>query len=278
MIAGVIGGNVAGWVSDIFFQSRRGPAAAGLYVFMSFCAIAMVFVLSPPTNEVGWADASSGLQAGDRVVSIANKEVQGWADVRPAIACWPAACQGSTWNQEACMCSTKAGQASAPPRQNPTIPARVIRAGEQIDIALPDPSPSQRAGDQRRLKARPVLPLNPFFLGVIVFLISLCVIGSHGVLSGTATMDFGGRKAAGTAVGMIDGFVYLGTAVQSVSLGFLTERNWAYWPPFLVPFALIGTVLCFRIWNAKPKAAAPPQPAGQASGAQDPPRAAAGGG
>jgi len=43
------------------------------------------------------------------------------------------------------------------------------------------------------------------------------------MLSGTATMDFGGRKGAATAVGLIDGFVYLGTGVQSISLGFITS-------------------------------------------------------
>jgi OPA family glycerol-3-phosphate transporter-like MFS transporter len=64
-------------------------------------------------------------------------------------------------------------------------------------------------------------------------------------------MDFGGRKAAATAVGMIDGFVYLGTAVQSLSLGYITTQNWAWWPPFLIPFAVIGFVLCLRIWNAR---------------------------
>ena len=56
-------------------------------------------------------------------------------------------------------------------------------------------------------------------------------------------MDFGGRKGAATAVGMIDGFVYLGTGLQSVALGYLTTENWSYWPPFLLPFAVLGFVL-----------------------------------
>ncbi len=92
-------------------------------------------------------------------------------------------------------------------------------------------------------------------LGACVILISYCVIGTHGVLSGTATMDFGGRKNAGTAVGLIDGMVYLGTGLQSISLGFLTEKSWGYWPPFLIPFALIGIVLAGRIRKAIPTAA-----------------------
>ena len=95
--------------------------------------------------------------------------------------------------------------------------------------------------------------LNPLLLGSMVTLISFAVIGTHGMLSGTATMDFGGRKGAATAVGLIDGFVYLGTGVQSISLGFITEWNWAFWPVFLIPFSIIGLVLLIRIWNAFPK-------------------------
>ena len=172
-----------------------------------------------------------------------------WSDVTSAVACWPAACEGSGWNAKECKCSSKLAATPAP--ETKILPARVLRGGEEIALELPDPKPVMRAGDKRSLGASPVLPVNPYWLGVIVFLISLCVIGTHGLLSGTATMDFGGRKAAATAVGMIDGFVYLGTAIQSVSLGFLTSKNWAYWPWFLVPFALVGTLLCFRIWNAR---------------------------
>ena len=94
-----------------------------------------------------------------------------------------------------------------------------------------------------------------WLLGACVVLISYCVIGTHGMLSGTATMDFGGRKNAGTAVGLIDGLVYLGTGLQALSLGFLTEKSWSYWPIFLVPFAVIGVLLSLRIWKAIPAAA-----------------------
>lgn len=98
---------------------------------------------------------------------------------------------------------------------------------------------------------------QPWVLGALVFWMSLCVIGTHGLLSGTATMDFGGRKAAATAVGLIDGLVYLGTGLQSIALGYLTTKSWDYWPMFLVPFAIAGTLLAARIWHAKP------QPKGQ---------------
>jgi OPA family glycerol-3-phosphate transporter-like MFS transporter len=111
---------------------------------------------------------------------------------------------------------------------------------------------------------------SPWVLGTCVFLISYCVIGTHGMLSGTASMDFGGRKNVGTAVGLIDGLVYLGTGLQSLCLGFITESGrgsshggylnetqlgWSIWPLFLLPFAILGTILAIRIWKAIPEAA-----------------------
>lgn len=139
MIAGVIGGMSAGYVSDLFFQSRRAPAAFFLYALLTVCCGVMAFSLQ-----------------------------------------------------------------------------------------------------------------NAWLLVFLVFLISVAVIGTHGLLSGTATMDFGGRKGAATAVGIIDGFVYLGTGLQSYALGWIATKNWAWWPLFLIPFGVIGTLLLTRIWHAKP--------------------------
>lgn len=252
-IAGVIGGNVAGWVSDLFFQSRRGPAAAGLYFFLTACTVAMIFALAPPTNVVGAAKEGSGLLPGDRILAIAGTPIEGWADVRKAVACIPAQCVDSHWDPVGCTCSTRATPGAVEPPG--AIEATLLRDGQQLSVSLPDPAATMRAGDTRRLGAQPVLPISPYWLGSLVFLLSLSVIGVHGLLSGTATMDFGGRRAAATATGVIDGFVYLGTAVQSLALGYLTSVSWSYWPVFLVPFAVAGAFLCTRIWNAKPRAA-----------------------
>lgn len=93
---------------------------------------------------------------------------------------------------------------------------------------------------------------NGWALGLLVFVISIGVIGTHGLLSGTAAQDFGGRKGAATAVGIIDGFVYLGTGIQSLALGYITTRDWRFWPVFLIPFTVIGLYLLTRIWHALP--------------------------
>lgn len=259
MVAGIIGGNVAGWVSDLFFQSRRAPTAAGLYLLLVVCVVVMIFSLGGTTREVGWTseEFESPLQEGDEITEVEGQsDFETWPDVARAVACVPSRCQGKgiEWDADRCMCSAdprRTDESLAP--SDGIIDITVMRNGSRIHLEWDDPKVTARAGEKRVLPAGPVLTLTPYLLGVLVFLISLCVIGTHGLLSGTATMDFGGRKAAATAVGMIDGLVYLGTGLQSVTLGFLTTRNWMFWPVFLLPFSLIGFFLLTRIWNAKPK-------------------------
>ncbi|MFH1845840.1 MAG: MFS transporter [bacterium] len=107
-------------------------------------------------------------------------------------------------------------------------------------------------------------------VGLLVVVMSMAVIGVHGMLSGTASMDFGGRKNVGIAVGIIDGFVYLGTAVMSFTYAILLPKeeldaagdivgpatdpnNWKAWPLAMVPIAVLGLILALRVWNAKPQ-------------------------
>jgi OPA family glycerol-3-phosphate transporter-like MFS transporter len=83
------------------------------------------------------------------------------------------------------------------------------------------------------------------------------IFGVHGMLSGTASMDFGGRKAAATAAGLLDGVQYFGSGFVGWGLGWLLDRyHWAIWPYATIPFALIGAGLMMTLWNAKPARAA----------------------
>ncbi|MFA4846547.1 MAG: MFS transporter [Patescibacteria group bacterium] len=99
-------------------------------------------------------------------------------------------------------------------------------------------------------------------LGPIVIMMSLCVIGVHGMLSGTASMEFAGAKNTGIAVGLIDGFVYAGTALQAILYKYTLPEggesakdpaNWWFWPIAMVPIAIIGLWLSYKIRNEKPQ-------------------------
>lgn len=100
-------------------------------------------------------------------------------------------------------------------------------------------------------------------IGWAVAFMSLCVIGVHGMLSGTASADFGGKKGAGMATGIIDGFVYLGTATQAFVYGRILPKgdlakdpaNWTAWPLAMLPIAILGLILATRVWNARPQKA-----------------------
>ncbi|MEZ4365598.1 MAG: MFS transporter [Kofleriaceae bacterium] len=121
-----------------------------------------------------------------------------------------------------------------------------------------------------------IVPLFGWPWGIpwVVAFMSMAIIGVHGMLSGTASGDFGGRKNAGIAVGLIDGFVYIGSMAQSFLYGATlpaakvycpdgsTRSNpagkniddWYIWPFAMIPVALLGFVLALRLWNARANA------------------------
>lgn len=76
----------------------------------------------------------------------------------------------------------------------------------------------------------------------------------HSMLSGTASMDFGGKRAAATAAGMFDGMQYVGGAVVGWGLGSMLDHlGWSVWTPSMIGFAAIGAILMLFLWNARPK-------------------------
>lgn len=105
------------------------------------------------------------------------------------------------------------------------------------------------------------LPMNHWYAGIGVLSICLSVIGVHGILSGTATADFGGARNTAIMVGIVDGSVYLGTSIQSYLTGKFAPvgdaardaQAWISWPLILIPFALLGVVSASKIWHALPR-------------------------
>jgi OPA family glycerol-3-phosphate transporter-like MFS transporter len=74
------------------------------------------------------------------------------------------------------------------------------------------------------------------------------------MIGGAASMDFGGRKAAATAAGLIDGFQYLAGAFVGQAVGYITSNfGWQVWKLWPIPFAIIGAIVMMFLWNAMPK-------------------------
>jgi OPA family glycerol-3-phosphate transporter-like MFS transporter len=82
---------------------------------------------------------------------------------------------------------------------------------------------------------------------------SLGISMVHSLLSGTASMDFGGQKAAGSATGMFDGMQYLGGAAVGIGMGWLLETfGWGVWGPSMIGFSVVGALLMIKLWNVIP--------------------------
>ncbi len=95
---------------------------------------------------------------------------------------------------------------------------------------------------------------------------SLAISMVHSMLSGTASMDFGGKRAAATAAGMFDGMQYIGGSFVGYGMGLLLERfGWGAWGPSMIGFAVLGAVLMLVLWNARPRTHATTDSASPAS-------------
>lgn len=108
----------------------------------------------------------------------------------------------------------------------------------------------------------------PLFLGLCCVLVVMASVGLTSLMAGTAATDFGGRKATATCSGIVDGCTYLGSAIQSFSIGHLIPsdkageaatflgltRDWHWWPLFMVPFAVIGLTVAIKLWHDLPEA------------------------
>ena len=79
------------------------------------------------------------------------------------------------------------------------------------------------------------------------------IFGVHGMLTGTASMDFGGTRAASTVAGTLDGVQYLASGLTGFLLGhYLDKLGWGAWTLMIIPFSIVGALLMTRLWNESP--------------------------
>ncbi len=95
---------------------------------------------------------------------------------------------------------------------------------------------------------------GPWGAATILIVVYFFLNGCHGLLAGTASMDFGGRKAAASAAGMLDGAQYLAGSTVGVGMGALLDAfGWGIWAYAVVPLGLIAAVLMGTRWKTLPK-------------------------
>ena len=94
---------------------------------------------------------------------------------------------------------------------------------------------------------------NPVVVSYLVGVCCMFIFGVHGMLSGTASMDFGGTKAAATVTGLFDGVQYVASGFTGFLLGAgLDKFGWSAWTFMIIPFSIIGAILMTHVWNATP--------------------------
>ncbi len=103
------------------------------------------------------------------------------------------------------------------------------------------------------------LVAGPVVSGVLFVFLSFFIAGPHSLLGTAASMDFGGRKAAASAAGIIDAFQYVGMFIISSAGGRIIQAwGWNGWIATLIAASLIGVALLMFIWNARPGSAPAP--------------------
>lgn len=98
------------------------------------------------------------------------------------------------------------------------------------------------------------VPKEDWLLNFIVLgFIGFCLLGAQVILMGAAPMDFGTRKAAGSAAGFIDFFGYIGAGMTGVVSGLLCDKfGWgaAFW--FWIIAGFLSSAICFGLWKYSP--------------------------
>lgn len=97
---------------------------------------------------------------------------------------------------------------------------------------------------------------HPWAAAALIVTVNFFINGVHGILSGTSSMDFGGRKGAASATGMLDGCQYLAAGFVGFAMGRLLDTlGWGAWAYSIMGFAVIGAFLMTRLWRAVPSSA-----------------------
>ena len=98
------------------------------------------------------------------------------------------------------------------------------------------------------------LPANHMTLGASFFLLGILLYAPDSLVSGTAAIDFGQKKGASTAAGLINGCGSVGAIIGGTIPGFFAKQwGWGGVFNFLGCSVLMAALLLLPKWNALPK-------------------------
>ena len=97
------------------------------------------------------------------------------------------------------------------------------------------------------------LPATRWVLGASLFVIGMLTFAPDSLISGTATVDFGTKKGASTASGLVNGAGSVGAIVGGTLPGLIQQR-WGWHGVFtvLAIAVLVAALLLLPKWNAVP--------------------------
>lgn len=97
---------------------------------------------------------------------------------------------------------------------------------------------------------------NAWLMGGFFFLVGAFLFGPDSIISATASMDFGTKRAAGTATGFVNGVGSIGAILGGYLPGKITtEANWT--PMFYVMFIglFASAIILLPLWRTRPPTA-----------------------
>ena len=93
-------------------------------------------------------------------------------------------------------------------------------------------------------------------MGVLLFLIGFFLFGPDSLIVGTAAVDFGTKKGASTAAGLINGFGSIGAILGGSLPGVISQKyGWGALFYILGASVLVSGLLLLPKWNAVPPTA-----------------------
>lgn len=91
---------------------------------------------------------------------------------------------------------------------------------------------------------------------ILVGLAGFCLFGPYSMVGGgVVALDFGGRKAAATASGLLDGVGYFGASLAGVGVAQVVKQNGWHGAWLLLAMLTVGSiVLCLPLWKVRAQA------------------------